>query len=251
MLDFLDSDLFTILFPLVLIGMIVAGYLIANIYYYKRQVTWKPSGIENGILGLFGLLLSFTLLMSGNAGKERTNIVHQMSDAVAQMKTAADVLAPEDTAAVYGYLRKHIDLHLALYDKGIAESRDLVDTLNKLNDGLWPSLHYRYDSVEFNQHIHTLLPIYNQLNAASFKLAYSYNERIPTLMYLLITLASWLLGLLVGFMNGFNEKRHYLVPLIYLVIVSLMMQAIRDIDNPYKGSVKPKYENLRNLRTLL
>ena len=30
-------------------------------------------------------------------------------------------------------------------------------------------------------------------------------------------------------------------PLIYLVIVSLMMQAIRDIDNPYKGSVKPKY----------
>jgi hypothetical protein len=112
-------------------------------------------------------------------------------------------------------------------------------------------MHYKGDSVEFNQDIHTLLPIYNQLNAASFKLTYSYSERIPTIIYIVLTLASWLLAILVGFMNGFNEKRHYLVPLIYLVIVSLMMQAIRDLDNPYKGSVKPKYDNLKNLRTLL
>ena len=116
-------------------------------------------------------------------------MVHQMGDGVAQMKTAEDLLGPED------------------------------NQLNTLNEKFWPSLHYKNDSVDFNQDIHTLLPIFNQLNVSSFKLTYSYDERIP--------------------------------PLIYLVIVSLMMQAIRDIDNPYKGSVKPKYENLRNLRTLL
>jgi hypothetical protein len=251
MLDFFDSDLFTVLYPVVLTGMIIAGYFIAGKYYYRRQVAWKASGIENGILGLFGLLLSFTLLMSGNAQKERTNMVHQMGDGVAQMKIAADVLAPEDRTAVYGYLRSHIDLHLALYEKQIEKTSSLVNELNKLNENFWPMLHYKNDSVEFNQDIHTLLPIYNQLNSASFKLTYSYSERIPPLIYLVLILSSWLLAVLVGFMNGFHEKRHYLVPLIYLVIVSLMMQAIRDIDNPYKGSVKPKYENLKNLRTLL
>lgn len=251
MFDFIDSDIFTILYPLVLTGMIIVGYAIATKYYYRRQVAWKASGIENGILGLFGLLLSFTLLMSGNAQKERTNIVHQMADGVAQMKIAADVLVPEDKKAVYAYLRRHIDLHLALFEQEINQAFDLVNELNTLNENFWPGLHYKSDSVEFNQDIHTLLPIYNQLNAASFKLTYSYSERIPPLIYIVLTLASWLLAVLVGFMNGFYEKRHYLVPLIYLVIVSLMMQAIRDIDNPYKGSVKPKYENLKNLRTLL
>src|SRR5688500_6695939 len=119
MLDFFDSDLFTILYPVMLIGMIITGYFIASKYYYKRQVAWKPSGIENGILGLFGLLLSFTLLMSGNAQKERTIMVHQMGDGVAQMKVASDVLAPQDRQVVYAYLRRHIDLHLALYEKEI------------------------------------------------------------------------------------------------------------------------------------
>lgn len=251
MLDFFDSDFFTVAYPILLTGMIITGYIIAAKYYLKKQVAWKASGIENGILGLFGLLISFTLLMSGNAQKERTNIIHQMGDGVAQMKIAADVLAPEDKAAVRAYLRRHIDLHLALYEKEIEQSSELVNQLNELNDGFWPTLHYKNDSVDFNQDIHTLLPIYNQLNSASFKLTYSYGERIPPLIYLLITLSSLLLAVLVGFMNGFYEKRHYLVPLIYLVIVSLMMQAIRDIDNPYKGSVKPRYENLKNLRTLL
>ena len=91
MFDFIDSDIFTILYPLVLTGMIIVGYAIATKYYYRRQVAWKASGIENGILGLFGLLLSFTLLMSGNAQKERTNIVHQMADGVAQMKIYMEI----------------------------------------------------------------------------------------------------------------------------------------------------------------
>jgi hypothetical protein len=249
--DFVDSDFFTIFYPLVLTGMIIIGFWIAKKYYFKRQIAWKASGIENGILGLFGLLISFTLLMSGNAQKERTAIVHQVADGVAQMKIAADVLVPEDKKLVYAYLRRHIDLHLGLYERVITRHEELVNELNELNEAFWPALHYRGDSVSFNQDIPTLLPIYNQLNSASFKLTYSYSERIPPMIYLLITLSSWLLAILVGFMNGFYEKRHYLVPLIYLVIVSLMMQAIRDIDNPYKGSVKPKYDNLRNLRTLL
>lgn len=249
--DFFDSDFFTVMYPVILAGMIIIGYWIAKKYYFKRQVTWKASGIENGILGLFGLLISFTLLMSGNAHRERTSIIHQVADGVAQMKNATDVILPEDRQYVYDYLRKTIDLHMALYDQEISRSNELVNDLNDLNEKFWPGLHYKDDSASFNQDIHALLPVYNQLNAASFRLAYSWSERIPPMIYLLLTLSSWLLAVLVGFMNGFTEKRHYLVPLIYFLIVGLMMQAIRDIDNPYKGSVKPKYENLKNLRSLL
>ncbi len=60
-----------------------------------------------------------------------------------------------------------------------------------------------------------------------------------------------LIGILVGFMNGFYEKRHYLVPLIFVVIVSLMVQSIRDLDNPYGGTIRPQYDNLKDIRSLI
>lgn len=42
----------------------------------------ETSGTENAIIGFYGLLLSFTLLSSGNANRERNNLVHQHADAL-------------------------------------------------------------------------------------------------------------------------------------------------------------------------
>ena len=64
---------------------------------------------------------------------------------------------------------------------------------------------------------------------------------------LLLIISSLIVGLLVGFMNGFEDKKHYLVPLIYIVIVSFTMQSIRDLDDPLKGTIRPSVSNLEAL----
>lgn len=74
MTPFIDSTLFAFIYPIVLIGSVLAGYLVARYRYHDKNIAWKASGIENGIIGLFALLLSFTLLMSGNIQRERTAI---------------------------------------------------------------------------------------------------------------------------------------------------------------------------------
>ena len=91
-----------------------------------------------------------------------------------------------------------------------------------------------------------IMPSLNKLNSSFYKMIYSYEERTP-----LIIISSWLIGYLVGFMNGFHEDRRFLVPLIYIILVGLTMQAIRDLDDPYRGSIQPSFENLVAVKELL
>ncbi|MBC7826097.1 MAG: hypothetical protein H7122_00010 [Chitinophagaceae bacterium] len=250
MVRFIDSALFAIVYPISLVGSVVAGFFVARYLYYNKNIVWKASGIENGIIGLFALLLSFTLLMSGNIQRERTVMVHQFADGVAQVERMTALVPSSARDSIADYLRQHLDLHINYYENKIDRPDELVTALNRLNGNFWQHFPRQSDSSGHTLRMQ-LLPVYNQLNSSSYKLIYSYMERVPALIIFLIIISSLLIGLLVGFMNGFHEKRHYLVPLIYVVIVSLMVQSIRDLDNPYAGSIRPKYDNLKDLRKLI
>ncbi|MCH5715589.1 hypothetical protein [Niabella hibiscisoli] len=54
--------------------------LILGIRYgavYKKKRSWESSGIENAIIGIFGLIISFTFLQAGNAHRERSANLHR------------------------------------------------------------------------------------------------------------------------------------------------------------------------------
>ncbi len=53
--------------------------------------------------------------------------------------------------------------------------------------------------------------------------------------------------MLVGFTNSAQETRHYFVPVLFVIISVLTIQAIRDLDNPELGFIRPNYGNLLDL----
>ena len=96
-----------------------------------------------------------------------------------------------------------------------------------------------------------LIPSYNKLNGLFYRNLYAYDERIPFPVMLLLVAGSWLIGILIGFMNGFHEKRHYLVPLIFLVLVTLSVESILDLNNPASGGIKTSYEDFSYQKTII
>ncbi|WP_166647928.1 hypothetical protein [Hymenobacter sp. UV11] len=68
---------------------------------------------------------------------------------------------------------------------------------------------------------------------------------------LLLLISSWAIGVLVGFTNSAQETRHYFVPVLFVIISALTVQAIRDLDNPKLGFIRPNYQNLEDLRRLI
>ena len=104
---------FTLAYPVSLLLAVALGYLVAEVNYRRRGKIWKPSGIENALITIFGLLLSFTLLSSNNTLKERTVLIHQSSDAVAELYRESELLPAAGPAIVRGLLLRFLALELS------------------------------------------------------------------------------------------------------------------------------------------
>ena len=75
-----DSSWFNFLFPIILFLLIGAGVLYA--VHYKKKHKWETSGIENAVVGIFGLIISFTFLQAGNAHRERYANIHKQANSI-------------------------------------------------------------------------------------------------------------------------------------------------------------------------
>ncbi|MFC6225307.1 hypothetical protein ACFP2F_18815 [Hymenobacter artigasi] len=242
-----DILLFTLVYPASLLLAVGVGYVFAEVNYRRRGRIWKPSGIENALITIFGLLLSFTLLSSNNTLKERTVLIHQSSDAVAELYREGQLLPAPGPAIVRGLLLRFLALELAEHRPKPRPDPAHARKIAALDHQAWQQLRgaVRPDDVR------RLLPALHKLSAATSRLHYSYQEGTPSSIIALLLISSWAIGVLVGFSNSAQETRHYLVPALFVVISVLTVQAIRDLDNPGLGFIRPNYGNLQNLQRLI
>lgn len=251
---FIDSTLFSLLYPVILVGMLIAGYLIAKLRYKRKGKIWSPSGTEGPIIGFFALLLSFTFLASNNVMRERTSLVHRDADAIAALRRESLLYSEDYKKITKKYLIKYTDQQIAFYSAGDYRQAEKIKAQTEDLNGqyLTDILSIGNGGADTKVELHGLYPHYNSLSSGFHAVTYSFAERIPLLIILLLIVASLLISILVGFMNGFYEGgRHLLVPLIFLVLVTFSIHAIRDMDNPLKGTIKPKIDNLEDIRMSL
>ena len=238
---------FTLAYPVSLLLAVALGYLIAEVNYRRRGRIWKPSGIENALITIFGLLLSFTLLSSNNTLKERTVLIHQSSDAVAELYRESELLPAAGPAIVRGLLLRFLALELAEHRPKPLPDPAHARKIAVLDRQAWQQLR----AAVRPEDVRRLLPALHKLSAATSRLHYSYQEGTPYSIIGLLLISSWAIGVLVGFSNSAQETRHYLVPVLFVVISVLTVQAIRDLDNPELGFIRPNYGNLQDLQRLI
>ena len=227
-----DSLFFSFLYFLVLVGSVLLGYYLAQRFYLQRNKTWEKSGVESSLIGFFALVISFTLSASYSSSHDRNKLIHEQGDALAQMHRESLLLPPPLRMNVKQYLLHHIDAQISFYERRLQKD-SVVKLITRQNGNFFNAI--RSDSVT-RKGLLSLTPSYNLLSASTFRMLYSYDERTPLIIIFLLVVSSWLIGLLVGFLNGFHKGRHILVPLLYIILVAFTMQAIRDLDNPLKGA---------------
>lgn len=252
MYRFIDSFLFSVIYPVLLVLSVLAGYLIAETNYRKKSQEWKSSGVESAVIGIFALLLSFTFLTSGNASRERSVNIHNESDAVANLRRESLFMSDSLKAMTKDFLMVYLSQQA---DFGTIFKIDRAELKQKVSDAMGQYLTQLTNYSRLNEknalEVKQLRPYFFNVNALFYRNLYSYEERVPLPIILLLIIGSWLIGLLVGFMNGFHQQRHVLVPLIFVVLVGLPIGAILDMNNPAKGSIKPDYHDFRYQKEML
>ncbi|HLK30170.1 MAG TPA: hypothetical protein VKT28_16430 [Puia sp.] len=251
-IDFIDSVYFTIFYPITLIVSVLIGYSITRRLYIKKGKPWKASGVETSVIAIFALLLSFTFLSSNNSMKSRVDIMHETTDAAANLRRQS--LLTDDTvkAATKEYLMNYLEIMHDFKKHYLKGEDELIRDIETVNGNYLTEITaIGKSSAAEKEEVLRLMPYFNELNSHFYRILSSYNERTPHLIIILLIVSSWLIGVLVGFLNGFHEERHYLVPFIFLVLVTLCIQTIRDLDNPYNGTIQPKFEDFGKQRDIL
>lgn len=221
--------------------------LISGIRYgamYKKKRTWESSGIENAIIGIFGLIISFTFLQAGNAHKERSANLHREVNNISMLyrysRELPDPMHRYTQKMLTGFLQNQLN-----YEK--TGDVNTFTTSQKMSEVYWQNLRtFRKQAMpEQAVIIDKIAGYFEEIMAAATLYAYANYERTPLFIMFLLIIVSLLIGFLVGFMNGIKNRIHLLVPLIYFVTISLTMLVISDLNNPRMGLIKPGYHHLQ------
>lgn len=122
----IDTFPFGIIFPALLVCMVLFGYWIAAHFYTKRNRNWTGSGVENAVIGLYALILSFTLLLSGNMQKDRNTMVHRASDAAGTISRASFFLPNDLQPVVKNHLLDYLTLQINFYENRVAHFDEML-----------------------------------------------------------------------------------------------------------------------------
>lgn len=239
----IDSSFFILLFSFLLLLSIGTGIVCAT--RYKKKSKWESSGIENSIVGIFALIISFTFLQAGNAHRDRSANIHREANYIDMLYR----YSKEMPDSFYRYTQNELIIFLKnqlSYEK--SNDAQFFYKAKMASDSYWSNLReykkQRSDSAYADQ-VNKISECFDQIQAAVSLNAYSYYERTPPFVMFLLVIASLLIGFLVGFMNGMKPKIHFLVPFIYFVMITLTMMVISDLNNPKLGLIKPSYHHLQ------
>src|SRR5450432_1078933 len=238
----INSHFFTVIYPLILVLSVILGAIIARKTWINKKIDWKSSGVDSSVVAIYSLLLSFTFFASNNLMRDRLVILNNMKDYSASIRKTSlftgDSIQDATKKYLVGYLTILSDFKTHYLKSEIQLKLD-IDDLNCHYLSALSSMAKRDPLLKSDAL--TLIPYINQLNGSFIRFVHSYDVRTPPLIMILLVFSSLLIGILVGFLNSFNNKTHYLVPVIFIVIVSLCIQSIRDLDNPYIGSIQPSF----------
>jgi hypothetical protein len=248
----INSHWFTIIFPIAVTMSVVVGTQIARRTWIRKNIEWKSSGVDSAVVAIFSLLLSFTFFASNNLMRDRLVILSDMADASASLRRASLFTNDSIKDETKKYLIQYLTLVSNFKENYLSSERVLSKDMEDVNISYLNNLSMMAKrDPAFKSDILIIMPFINKMIGTFYRTLGSYDDRTPPLIIILLVWSSLLIGVLIGFLNSFNNKTHYLVPIIFIVIVSLCIQGIRDLDNPYIGTIQPSFSDFKNQLDML
>jgi len=233
----LDSILFSILYPLVLFGFLALGFFYSRQFYIKRNEFWKPVGIENGLIGIYALLISFTMVGSGNYVRERSEIIHQEADEIALVfrtsKFYKDTLLQNQ---VHRYLRDFLSIQFSNSRPSPEECLQLIDSIEATEKMLDLFLiDYVRKNPSAKAEVNSLILSLEKAESRYYLLLYTFMERTPVPLMITLVALSFIIAFLIGFMNSFQENQSFVVPVIFILIITPHYEDLINVQKVVKS----------------
>jgi hypothetical protein len=199
--------------------------------------------ILGATLGLLSLIIGFSFSMAINHYDQRKNYENGEANTIRTAYLRADLLAPADAAKVRGVIGDYLGQRIAFYEARDEEQLRQIDArTTQLEAELWSAVRVSGASQPL-----VVFGVNDMLSARGNAEA-SWSNRISLEAWILMAAIAICGNVLIGY--GARKFSPRTVPILILptvVVISISLYLIDDIDSPRGGIITVAPENLRLL----
>jgi len=197
--------------------------------------------VINASMTLLALIIGFTFSMAVSRYDQRKNYEEEEANAIGTEYLRADLLSPDDAAAVRTLLRSYLDQRLLFYTSRDHAELQRVDAETAiLQDKLWASVRHSASAQPTPLMALAVSGMNDVINRQGYTQAAWWN-RIPSGAWALMFSLAVCCSLLIGYSAHHRGKVLFSV-LPFLVSVAFFL--IADIDSPRRGVIRVAPRNL-------
>jgi hypothetical protein len=200
-----------------------------------------------GMLGLLTFILAFTFWIAATHFDAARQSILSQANAIRTAYLRADLLPEPHSAEIRNLLREYVDIRLDAYQSGNFDPLFLRS--RELHKRLWSEAIAAKEKISnaiyagyFIQSLNDVIAMHNR------QVMVRQEFRIPNAIWIVLYVIIPLSAASIGCHGGLTGRRRPLVAVAFVLIITVVMALIWDLDHPRRGSLRVSQQALTDLR---
>ncbi|QUT06532.1 hypothetical protein KFK14_03460 [Sphingobium phenoxybenzoativorans] len=206
-----------------------------------------PDYLLSAVLGLLALLLGFTFSMALSRYDARRDLVVQEANAIGTVWLRAQLLKEPARGALRRELPAYVDTRLA-WSESAASDQTAFSATTASQQQLWSAtgVAMRGDSSALLSR--GLMDSVNQAFDIASARAAARSAHVPQRVMSVLMLYAMLSVVMLGYIQAAGGRAHRVATTLLLVLLTLALVVILDLDRPRDGAIEVSQQPLEDLR---
>lgn len=210
--------------------------------------------VQQGLMTLLSLLLAFSVSIAEVRYEGRSETLITEANVISTAYLRVDLLPREEQKSLKELLKKYLELRIDYYTIQRGTQQDRLQVVLRetetLQNKIWSQGVASGEGVP-PVFLTQLLSSLNQMFDLQAKQDYAYSQVVPRSIMLLLLFTSCVVSGMAGFNHGKSNNRHFIFSSILLVVITLTLFVIVDLDRPHRGFIRLNPKPLIALREKL
>ncbi len=200
-----------------------------------------------GMLGLLTFILAFTFWIAATHFDAARQSVLSQANAIRTAYLRADLLPEPNRAEIRNLLREYVDIRLEAYQS--LNFEPLIPLSRELHKRLWSEAIAVREKTSSPIYAGYFIQSLNDVIALHTRQVMVRQEfRIPNAIWVVLYVIIPLASASIGCHGGLIGRRRPLVAVAFVLLISVVMTLIWDLDHPRRGSLRVSQQALIDLR---
>ena len=200
-----------------------------------------------GMLGLLTFILAFTFWIAATHFDAARQSILSQANAIRTAYLRADLLPEPHRTEIQNLLREYVDIRLEAYQSQNFEP--LFPRSRELHKRLWSEAVTAKEKISSPIYAGYFIQSLNEVIAMHNRQVMVRQEfRIPNIIWGVLYVITPLAVASIGCHGGLNGRRRPMVAVAFILIISVVVALIWDLDHPRRGSLRVSQQALIDLR---